>query len=115
MTSGKVVLIGTGTVGSTYAFTLLNQALVDELILIDVNEKRAEAEVMDLNHGVYFADSPVKIKRGHYEDCKDADIVCITAGVSQQRDASRLDFAEANTKIFKTIIENVVNTDFNGI
>lgn len=115
MASGKVVLIGTGSVGSSYAYSLLNQTLVDELILIDVNEKRAEAEVMDLNHGMYFVDSPVKIKRGIYEDCKDADIVCVTAGVSQQRDASRLDFAEANTKIFKTVIENVMNTGFNGI
>lgn len=115
MNAGKVAIIGSGSVGTTYAYSLLNQSIASELILIDIDEKRAEAEVMDLNHGMYYANAPVKIKKGTYADCFDADIVCITAGLSQDKDATRLDFAEANTNIFKSIISEVLKSDFDGI
>lgn len=85
-TSGrKVVVIGTGAVGISYAFAVLNQAVCDELVLIDLNEKRVHAEARDLRHGVLYAPSPTKVKEGDYADCADADIVCICAGVAQKK------------------------------
>ena len=79
----KVAHIGTGMVGMSYAYAMLNQSACDELVLIDVNRKRAEGEAMDLNHGLAFAPSNMKIYAGDYEDCEDADIVVICAGVAQ--------------------------------
>lgn len=115
MRAGKIVVIGAGSVGTTYAYSLLNQSIASELVLVDIDEKRVEAEVMDLNHGIYYTNAPIKIKKGSYTDCYDADIVCITAGLSQNKDATRLDFAEANTNIFKSIIFEVLNSGFDGI
>ncbi len=80
----KVALIGTGMVGMSYAYAMLNQSACDELVLIDVNRLRAEGEAMDLNHGLAFAPSNMKIYAGDYGDCEDADIVVICAGVAQK-------------------------------
>ena len=77
----KVVLIGTGMVGMSYAYSLLNQNVCDELVLVDVDRKKAEGEAMDLNHGLAFSASHMRIYAGDYEDCRDADIVVICAGV----------------------------------
>ena len=72
----KVVLIGTGMVGMSFAYSLVNQGgICNELVLIDVNTVRANGEAMDLNHGLAFAKSNMKIYAGEYKDCKDADIV----------------------------------------
>ena len=78
----RIVLIGTGAVGSSYAFALLNNNLADELVLIDVNEKKAEGDAIDLNHGLPFS-APMKIWKGDYADCRDADLVVLTAGSNQ--------------------------------
>jgi len=75
----KIVLIGTGMVGMSYAYCLLNQNVCDELVLVDINRKRAEGEAMDLNHGLSFAPHEMEIKAGSYEDCKDADIVVLAS------------------------------------
>lgn len=69
----KVVLIGTGMVGMSYAYAILNQNLCDELVLIDINKKKAEGEAMDLNHGVAFSGGNMEIYAGEYSDCRDAD------------------------------------------
>ena len=69
----KVVLIGTGMVGMSYAYALLNQNACDELVLVDIDQKRAEGEAMDLNHGLAFSGSNMKIYAGGYTDCRDAD------------------------------------------
>ena len=87
----KVVIVGTGMVGMSYAYCLLNQSVCDELVLIDVNKKRAEGEAMDLNHGLAFANSSMTIYAGEYDDCSDADIVVICAGVAQKQGETRLD------------------------
>lgn len=71
----KIVLVGTGMVGMSYAYALLNQGACDELVLIDLNMERAEGEAMDLNHGLAFSSSHMKIRVGAYSDCADADIV----------------------------------------
>src|SRR5699024_9198398 len=115
MSAGKVVVIGAGSVGTTYAYSLINQSIASELVLIDIDEKRVEAEVMDLNHGIYYTNAPIKIKKGSYADCYDADIVCITAGLSQNKDGTGLDFAVDNRDIFIYIIFEVLNSGFDGI
>ncbi|HIT52549.1 MAG TPA: L-lactate dehydrogenase [Candidatus Fimivicinus intestinavium] len=111
----KVVLIGTGMVGMSYAYALLNQNACDELVLIDVDRRRAEGEAMDLNHGLAFSGSNMKIYAGSYEDCGDADIVTICAGVAQKPGESRLDLLQRNTAVFKSIIDPVTESGFNGI
>ena len=111
----KVVLIGTGDVGASYAFSLLNQGISDELVLIDLNEKKTIGEVKDLNHGKTYAPSPLKVKAGSYEDCKDAGLVVICAGAAQKPGETRLDLVDKNLKIFKSIVDQVMDSGFDGI
>lgn len=111
----KVVLVGTGMVGMSYAYSLLNQNVCDELVLVDVDKKRAEGEAMDLNHGLAFSGSHMKISAGTYDDCSDSDIVVICAGVAQKPGETRLDLLKRNTKVFRSIIEPVTSSGFNGI
>ena len=85
----KVVLVGTGMVGMSFAYCALNQALCDELVLVDIDKKRAMGEAMDLNHGLAFSRASMKIYAGEYEDCADADIVAICAGVNQKPEIGR--------------------------
>ncbi|MGR3763343.1 L-lactate dehydrogenase [Rossellomorea sp. NS-SX7] len=112
--TNKVALIGTGFVGSSYAFSLLNQGIAHELVLIDMNKEKADGDARDLNHGLAFA-SPMKIHAGDYGDCQDADIVVITAGANQKPGETRLDLVGKNIKIFKSIVEQVMASGFNGI
>ncbi|KAA0565067.1 L-lactate dehydrogenase [Bacillus sp. CH30_1T] len=112
--TNKVALIGTGFVGSSYAFALLNQGIANEIVMIDLNKEKADGDARDLNHGLAFA-SPMKISAGGYSDCKDADLVVITAGANQQPGETRLDLVEKNVKIFKNIVDSVMNSGFNGI
>ena len=73
----KIVLVGTGMVGMSYAYALLNQNLCDELVLIDIDKKRAEGEAMDLNHGVAFSGGNMEIYAGQYKDCMDKRIITL--------------------------------------
>ena len=111
----KVVIVGTGMVGMSYAYCLLNQSVCDELVLIDVNKKRAEGEAMDLNHGLAFANSSMTIYAGEYDDCSDAEIVVICAGVAQKQGETRLDLLKRNAEVFRSIIEPVTSSGFNGL
>ena len=111
----KVVIVGAGMVGMSYAYSLLNQSVCDELVLIDVNKTRAEGEAMDLNHGLAFAGASMRIYAGNYDDCRDADIVAIAAGVAQKPGETRLDLLKRNTDVFRSIIEPVTASGFNGI
>lgn len=110
----KIVLVGTGFVGMSMAYSLLNQGGVNELVLIDVVKEKAEGEAMDLSHGMPFAPSKMDIKAGDYSDCKDANIVVITAGLNQKPGQTRLELAKANAKIMKDITKQVVNSGFKG-
>lgn len=87
----RVVLVGTGAVGCSYAYCMINQAVAEEFVLVDVNEAKAEGEAMDLSHAVPFAPAPTRVWKGSYEDCKDADLVVITAGLPQKPGETRLD------------------------
>lgn len=111
----KVVLIGTGMVGMSFAYAALNQNLCDELVLIDINEKRAEGEAMDLNHGLAFSHSSMNIYSGTYQDCSDASVVLICAGVNQKPGESRLELLKRNADVFKAIVPEVVQSGFDGI
>jgi len=111
----RVVLVGTGAVGCSFAYAMLNQGAAEELVLIDINKEKAEGEAMDLNHGVPFAPSPMKIWNGTYADCKDADIIVITAGAPQKPGETRLDLVEKNAKIFKGLIGEIMDSGFDGI
>lgn len=111
----KVVLIGTGMVGMSYAYALLNQNACEELVLVDIDRKRAEGEAMDLNHGLAFSGSHMKIYAGSYEDCRDADIVAICAGVAQKSGETRLQLLRRNAAVFRSIVEPVTESGFNGI
>lgn len=116
MEKNKVVIIGCGNVGMSYAYALLNQkTYVNELALIDLNYDRVVGEVMDLNHCLAFAPSKIDIKVGDYSDCRDADIVMIAAGANQNPGETRMDLINKNSKIFKSIVGNVMENGFNGI
>ncbi len=111
----KVVLIGTGFVGMSYAYALLNQNACNELALIDVNKDKARGEAMDLNHGLAFSGANMRIYEADYDTCKDADIVVICAGVSQKPGEDRPALLQRNTAVFKSIIDPVVASGFSGI
>ncbi len=112
----KVVIIGCGNVGMSYAYALLNQKnSVNSLVLIDLDDKRIEGEVMDLNHCLSFAPSKIDIKKGNYSDCKDAKIVVIAAGANQAKGETRMDLIHKNSKIFKSIVDNVMASGFAGV
>ncbi len=112
----KVVIIGCGNVGMSYAYALLNQrTYVNELVLIDLDQERVIGEVMDLNHCLAFSPSKISIKAGDYADCKNASIVCIAAGANQGPGETRMDLINKNSVIFKSIIKNVIKSGFDGI
>ncbi len=111
----KVVLVGTGFVGMSMAYSLVNQGGINELVLIDVLKEKAEGEAMDLAHGLPCAPNRINIKAGGYEECRDANIVVITAGLAQKPGQTRLDLATANAKIMKDITEQVIESGFQGI
>lgn len=114
--NNKVVIIGCGNVGMSYAYALLNQrTYVNRLVLIDLNEERVEGEVMDLNHCLPYAPSKISINKGNYQDCSDASIIVIAAGANQKPGETRTDLIMKNSIIFKDIVGKVMSSGFNGI
>lgn len=111
----KLVLVGTGFVGMSMAYTFLNTGGIDELVLIDVNHEKAVGEAMDLQHGLPYARGKMSIKAGDYSECKDASIVVICAGVAQREDETRLDLTARNARIMKSVVENIMQSGFDGI
>lgn len=115
MDNKKVVLVGTGMVGMSFAYAALNQNVCDELVLIDINHERAIGEAMDLNHGLAFSRTSMRIYAGKYSDCADADIVVVCAGVNQKPGESRLELLSRNAQVFESIVTPVVKSGFSGI
>ncbi|WP_347306405.1 L-lactate dehydrogenase [Corynebacterium sp. SA-MJD20WY100] len=111
----KVVLIGAGDVGIAYAYALVNQGTVDHLAIIDIDEKKLEGNVMDLNHGVVWAPSRTRVTVGTYEDCKDASMVVICAGAAQKPGETRLQLVDKNVNIMNSIVGDVMKNGFDGI
>lgn len=110
----KVVIIGAGFVGSTFAYSLLINGIASEIVMIDVNRERLEGEVMDLNHGLSFV-RPTTVKSGTYADCADADVIVITAGSNQRPGETRIDLLARNTEIFRAIVAQIVATNTKAI
>lgn len=104
--SPKIAIIGAGAVGATSAYALMIGGLASEIVLIDVNEHKAEGEVMDLAHGAPFV-RPVTIRSGKYADCAGAHIVVITAGLAQKPGESRLDLVKKNVAIFREMVPQI--------
>ena len=115
MKKGKVVLVGTGFVGMSMAYSMLNRGGINELILIDIDKDKTIGEEMDLAHGLSFAPQKMEIKAGDYNECKDAQVVVITAGIAQKPGQTRLELAKTNAKIMKQITESIMASGFNGI
>ena len=112
----KVVLVGCGNVGMSYAYALVtSKNKVDELVLIDINKTKAEGEAMDLTHAATYNSNKITIKAGTYEDCGDADLICICAGRNQEIGETRRDLINKNYGVFKSIITEINKTNFNGI
>lgn len=112
--SSRVVIIGTGAVGATTAYTLLLRERVSELVLIDANKDKALGEALDMNHGLPFTGG-VKLWAGDYSDCADADVIVIAAGASQRPGETRIDLLKRNAGIFETIIQNIVQYNDHAI
>lgn len=111
-----MMVVGTGNVGASIAFALLNQrTAVNELILTDIIAKDAEGEAMDLNDALAVAPSYVKVRNGTYKDAKDCDVVVITAGAAQKPGETRMQLLKKNVNILKGMIEQIMDSGFNGI
>lgn len=110
------MIVGTGNVGSSIAYALLNQrTAVKEIILVDIDNEDAKGEVMDLSDALAVAPSYLKLKAGGYPDARDADVCIITAGANQKPGETRTDLVKKNAKIIKEIVESVMDSGFNGI
>lgn len=102
----KVTIIGAGAVGSTIAYTLTIRNLATEIVMIDINNEKALGEAMDIKQGLPFCPQ-VNIYAGSYADAKDSEIVILTSGVARKEGQSRLDLAQVNVNITKTIIPEI--------
>ncbi|MBN1398972.1 MAG: L-lactate dehydrogenase [Bacteroidetes bacterium] len=112
--SQKVGIVGTGLVGSSFAYALMQRGIASELVLVDANAEKAVGEMMDLTHGLSFT-KPMKITAGDYSNLSGAKVVVITAGVSQKPGETRLELLTKNTAVFRSIIPQVVKYNPNGI
>ncbi|MNZ58399.1 L-lactate dehydrogenase [compost metagenome] len=112
--SSRVVIIGTGAVGATTAYTLFLRERASEIVLVDANKEKALGEALDMNHGLPFTGG-VKLWAGDYSDCAGADIIVIAAGASQRPGETRIDLLKRNASIFDSIIKNIVKYNTQGI
>ena len=110
----KAAIIGCGFVGSSIAFELMQKGIFSELVLLDVNQKKAEGEAMDLSHGLPYTKT-VEIYAGDYDAIKDAALIIITAGANQKPDETRLDLIDKNVGIFRQIIPEIKKRECEGI
>ncbi|WP_238860121.1 L-lactate dehydrogenase [Clostridium sp. YIM B02569] len=111
----KIVIVGSGNVGSHCAFSLAIQGICDEIVMIDKIEKKANAEAVDLSDTISYLPHYVKSKKGTFKDCEDADIVVVSLGVPPEDNKSRLDYLEDTINEVNTIIDPILESGFNGI
>lgn len=112
--SSKITIIGAGSVGSTIAYTLSTQDIASEIVMIDINKQKVEGEVMDIIQGTCFRD-PISIVAGDYEDAKDSDIVIITSGIARRPGQTRIELAQTNVNILKSITPEIVKAAPNAL
>lgn len=111
----KIMLVGTGFVGMSFAYSLLSEKGIDELVLVDVNADKAKGEQMDLSDGLLYANSKMKITAGSYADAADTNIVVLTAGAAQKPGQSRLELVKINANITKGVCEELKKNNFDGL
>jgi L-lactate dehydrogenase len=104
----KIGIVGTGFVGATAGFAIVMRGVGSELVLVDINQKRARAEAADILHAVPFAHE-MQVSAGEYADLVDCQVVIITAGVNQKPGETRLQLLERNAGIFKSVVPQVLN------
>lgn len=114
-TARKGVIVGAGFVGTGVAYSLLNQNILDEMVLIDINKDKADGEARDLFDGVTYTSGNCRVSSGDYSECRDADIVIITAGINQKPGQTRLELVDTNAKIMKQTVKSIMDSGFNGI
>lgn len=110
----KLVVVGVGSVGATYVYAMMHTGLASEIVLVDIDRKRVEGEVMDLEHGLAFV-QPVSIRAGSYSDCADANLVVITAGAKQAPRQSRLELARRNAEIIESICDQIKKSNSDAV
>lgn len=110
----RVVIVGVGNVGASTAFCLANQGICDEIILIDRNVERARGEAMDLEHSINFMNRNMVIRLGDYSDCKEADILIITASAPMGKENDRLAALKTSSSIVKSVVHDAMEAGFNG-
>lgn len=110
----KIVVVGAGSVGATYVYALMHTGLASEIVLVDIDQRRVEGEVMDLEHGLAFV-QPANIRAGGYSDCADANLVVITAGAKQALGQSRLDLARRNAEIIESICDQINKSNSSAV
>ena len=103
----KITVIGSGNVGATIAYTITTMGLASEIVMIDINEEKALGEALDIRQGVPFC-SPANVYAGSYADAQGSDIVVITSGMARKAGQSRLDLAQTNVDIIKSIADKIV-------
>lgn len=112
----KVVIVGVGNVGATTAYSIINQGLCEEIVLIDVNKEKAVGEALDMQQAIHFMNRNMVVRAGEYADCKDADIVIITASAPMPKDSNdRLEMLQPSIHIMKSIVSSVMESGFSGI
>ena len=104
----KITVLGAGNVGACIAYTLTLDGMCSELVLIDINDKKAQGEAMDIRQGLSFSRS-VNIYAGSYEDAKDSDIVVVTVGAARRPGQSRIDLAQGNVNIIRSVMPHIVS------
>lgn len=114
MKTSKVSIIGSGFVGSTTAFAIMDAGLVSDIVLVDINREKSEAEAMDLTHGAAFVKT-VNITAGLIDDTVNSDLIIITAGIGPKPGETRLDILNKNIPIFKDIVPKLVHFSPNAL
>lgn len=110
----KVILVGDGAVGSSFAFSMIQQGVAQEFGIIDIAKDKTKGDALDLEDATPWT-APKKVYSAEYSDCKDADIIVITSGAPQKPGETRLDLVNKNMKIMSSVVEPIVESGFDGI
>ena len=114
--NSKVVICGVGNVGATTAYTIVNQGLCEQLVLIDVRKDKAYAEALDMSHAIHFMNRNMHVRAGDYSECKDADVVVISASAPMPKDShDRLEMLKPSMGLMKAIVTSIMEAGFHGI
>lgn len=114
--NSKAVIVGVGNVGATCAYSFVNQLLCEDLVLVDVNKDKALAEALDIQHSVYFMNRNMHVRAGDYSECKDADVVVISASAPMPKDShDRLEMLKPSMGLMKAIVTSIMEAGFHGI